>query len=240
MRYFYITCLILSSFFIYNQSSAENISRQYAFFVPNNVYNENTTINNIDSMRPRHAPSAQKNIKSKPKQQRAKKNLPFTRPPLVGKIPDTETTTNTVSTLEKNTLSQNVTSSQSADSATDTINTKPTSPTIQTSNQVIDTHTPTQNTPPASKYNLDEDFITEIKKAETKTINVKPEKTEKTISERLAEIPFPDPEQPKYKQIFGNYGITLRTLYRQNEMPADYEQDEVLSKANSIKRFLVK
>lgn len=247
MRYFYMTCLILSSFFICNHSIAENITRQYAFFIPNNVYDKNTTVNSIDSIRPRYTLATQKGTNPKENTQknnnRDKITLPFSRPPITGKIAnDTEVSLKTNSIPQKDSSPSKTAPQPSPESNTNII-TKESAP-IE-AKQIVHTADSYSSQPSSqtksntSKYNLDDDFLTDIKKAEAKIIKPQLPK-EKTITERLAEIPFPDLEQPRYKQVFGNYGITLRTLYRQNEMPADYEQDEILAKANSIKRFLVK
>ena len=87
-----------------------------------------------------------------------------------------------------------------------------------------------------AKYNIDEYFTISFS---PKLSDLKKEDKPKTIKEMLTAIPYPDLEAPKFKQAYGRYGITLRTFYRKKEMPTDYDQDEILAKANSSKRFLV-
>jgi len=55
MKYIYMICLTLSSFFILKNISANEPNQQYAFFIPNNAFQQNTTVNDLDSMRPRYA-----------------------------------------------------------------------------------------------------------------------------------------------------------------------------------------
>lgn len=51
MRYFYILCLILSSVFTYKQLYAQNIFNQYAFYIPQNSFQNNTDIAKQDYLR---------------------------------------------------------------------------------------------------------------------------------------------------------------------------------------------
>ena len=53
MKYFYISCLLLSSFFTYKTLSAKDNYAQYAFFMPKGAFEQNTTLDDIESMRPR-------------------------------------------------------------------------------------------------------------------------------------------------------------------------------------------
>ena len=240
MKYFYIICLVLSSFFIYNLSSADNIERQYAFFIPGNSYQKNTDVNNLNTMSTRYkkqvttdkkdtsSPSAHSkaNIKTAEKLSR-----PVTKKPLK-EITDTTqtsqiTTKETPSVIKQDTAINDETAIKTK--ATAPIPETPVSVTEQLSQEELD-----KIKQKAAQYNIDDDdfFITPIASETTP-------KEEKTINAMLSEIPYPNSDEPKFKQAFGKYGIALRTLYRQKEMPKDYEQDRILAKANSIKRFKV-
>lgn len=64
-------------------------------------------------------------------------------------------------------------------------------------------------------------------------------KTKKSISETLSEIPYPDTNLPKYKNAYLDYIMSLRILYRTKKLQPNFEQEETLSKANTIKRFKI-
>ena len=63
-----------------------------------------------------------------------------------------------------------------------------------------------------------------------------PEK-EKSISEVFSEIPYPNDQLPKYKNAYLDYILSLRILYRTKKLQPNLRQEEVLSKANTIRRF---
>ena len=185
MRYFYIICLVLSSFFIYNQSSAENRSRQYAFFVPNNVYQNNTETNNIDSIRPRYArspkesPEAKQYISQKPTTKEPKITLPYTRNQLKEETVETsQASNNQPQTKETETLQS------STHNQTPQIIETPDIPLISAQESVEQPIAIPNN---AAKYNIDDDFLASLTPEPSQPII---EQEEKTISEMLSEIPF--------------------------------------------------
>ena len=51
MRYIYILCMILSSIFTYKQTYAQNTINQYAFYMPQNSFQNNTDIAKRDYLR---------------------------------------------------------------------------------------------------------------------------------------------------------------------------------------------
>ena len=54
MKYIYIICLLLSSFFTDKSSAATNESTRYAFFMPQGALQQNRQVPDIRLMRPRH------------------------------------------------------------------------------------------------------------------------------------------------------------------------------------------
>lgn len=62
----------------------------------------------------------------------------------------------------------------------------------------------------------------------------------KSVEKLLAMLPYPNFDQPKFKQLYALYALDLRTLYRKGELLANPEQENTLAKANTIRRFEVK
>ena len=60
---------------------------------------------------------------------------------------------------------------------------------------------------------------------------------EKSISEIFSEIPFPDNTMLKHQKSYFDYIMALRILYRTKKIQPDSNQEEILSKAKSIRRF---
>lgn len=243
MRYFYIICLVLSSFFIYNQSSADNIMRQYAFFIPGNAYQKNTTVNNLDSMRPRYEkPTISENTdKIPPAQKTTTKSIekitrPVTKKPLK-EIAETKPAPQINAPKTLTVTKQPDSINQEISVITENANaTAPTPVADNSSTEQLSEEKLNEIKEKAAQYNIDidDDFV--ITPALTNGKNIP---KEKTINAMLSEIPYPNPDEPKFKQIFGQYGMALRALYRQKVLPKDREQDKTLAKANSIKRFKV-
>ena len=241
MRYFYIICLTLSSLFIYNQSSADNLSFRYAFFVPNQAYQGNTAVNNLDSIKPRYKKNKTNEKFSKPsfekKSRVTTKTSEKITPPTVKKaqtkVSDTppikETPTITETAISRNTKTPPITPD------TDSAEIKSISEALDDKTKQLSKEDEEKIKEIAAQYNIEEDDFIISPEFSNKPNQPK----EKTISTMLSEIPYPNPDEPNFKQTFGKYGITLRTLYRQKKMPKDYEQDKILAKANSIKRFKV-
>jgi len=242
MRYFYIICLVLSSFFIYNLSSADNIERQYAFFVPGSAYQENTAINNLDSIQPRYKKTRVNNTQTPPSKNKIKATEKLTRPvtkkPLkeiadAKPVPQIKDKKTTIATKQQaNTIKEDspiINTAETTDTPLAPVVETPTTP--QLSEEELN-----RIKEKAAQYNIDDDDDFVIAPAFSDEAE---QKKEKTINAMLSEIPYPNSDEPKFKQAFGKYGIALRTLYRQKTMPNDYEQDKILAKATSIKRFKV-
>lgn len=95
-----------------------------------------------------------------------------------------------------------------------------------------------------------EQVSSEVKtsKIEEKQISAKPspfrlsveDLEHKSVKDLLAALPYPDFEQPKFKQLYAIYALDLRTLYREGNFLANPEQEEALAKANSVRRFEVR
>ena len=60
------------------------------------------------------------------------------------------------------------------------------------------------------------------------------------VEDLLKTIERPDSTQPLFKQLYGLYGIELRSLYRHKELPPNLSLEDTLQKANSMLRFEVK
>ena len=93
-----------------------------------------------------------------------------------------------------------------------------------------------------AKYKLDD---SPVKKPEIQTTNkqdIPPLQKfqQKSLKEMLSTLPYPDFDQPKFKQIYALYALELRSAYRRGKLPSNHEQEEILAKANSIRRFEVK
>lgn len=85
----------------------------------------------------------------------------------------------------------------------------------------------------ASKFNKSPSKIA----TETIIMQKNNPKKEKSISEAFSEIPYPNEQLPKYKNAYLDYILSLRILYRTKKLQPNLRQEEVLSKANTIRRF---
>lgn len=241
MKYIYIICLLLSSFFTDKSSAATNESARYAFFMPQGALQQNRQVPDIRLMRPRHTkpvedtqpassdtPTAIKQISNKP------------HPQNLARTPTLENTV-TSESVPQNTRKSSAPArqyaqpqTQSASKATATA--QPTTP----KKQIIASPEIEKK---VQQYTLDDSPVPPQKKtAATTAAAISPlEKLkQKSLKELLADIPYPDSDLPKFKQLYADYGMELRVLERRHKLPANSEQEETLAKANTLRRFEVK
>lgn len=241
MKYIYIICLLLSSFFTDKSSAATNESARYAFFMPQGALQQNRQVPDIRLMRPRHTkpvedtqpassdtPTAIKQISNKP------------HPQNLARTPTLENTV-TSESVPQNTRKSSAPArqyaqpqTQSASKATATA--QPTTP----KKQIIASPEIEKK---VQQYTLDDSPVPPQKKtAATTAAAISPlEKLkQKSLKELLADIPYPDSNLPKFKQLYADYGMELRVLERRHKLPTNSEQEKTLAKANTLRRFEVK
>ena len=214
MKYMYILLCIMSSFFANKSLATEGLYTKYAFFMPTNVYQNN---------------SETKPINIQPTRQQQPKQSIHQNKSNLSQNPKTTSKTAKKTVTTKKTKKATVTKK----------------PIIQTSSNFISK--PTQKPKPQTKYKLDEN-ITQAKPIvaqieptieEPQDISMQEKHETENLIDLLREIPYPDSNLPKFKQIYNLYALELRTLYRHGSFPYNLEQDKILSKANSIRRFEV-
>lgn len=229
MKYTYIICLALSSFFTYKQLIADTNAHINAFFIPGGAFQQNTQTTDIQKMKPRysqdsHTDTQQADI-SNTIQSNTKPSSAVTKQAINTAKQTQEKNRKTAQTTQKTTVSQPVLPSSSSTSKNNKSKSKPT-----------------------SKYTLQDDISAPAPQTKTKTQEVPLETQlskieefeQKSIKEMLNILPSPDFKLPKYQQIYALYGLELRSAYRRGKLPANYEQEATLAKANSIRRFPVK
>lgn len=223
MKYIYIICLALSSFFTYKHLSADSNTHLNTFFIPQGVFQQNTQNKDIQQMKPRYSQSSSPFVQQNTSETITRQNntLP---------TPSANNTKNNEPTIKK----------------TSDITTPPSSKPLKTQ-KASSTHTQKkQNSPQktvASKYTLEENILPSTPSIAPQQIETTPSPKEefeqKSIKEMLNTLPTPNFKLPKYQQIYALYGLELRSAYRRGYLPANYEQEKTLSKANSIRRFKV-
>lgn len=227
MKYTYIICLTLSSFFTYKQLTADTNANVNAFFIPGGAFQQNTQTTDIQKMKPRYTQDSHVNTQQTDISNTTHSNA----------TPSSATAkqaTNTAKQSQKK-------NSQPAQTTQKTTEPQSASPALSSTAQ-----NNKRKSKPTSKYTLQDDVSTPA--AQTKTQEValethlsKIEKFEqKSIKEMLNMLPAPNFKLPKYQQIYALYGLELRSAYRRGSLPANYEQEATLAKANSIRRFPVK
>lgn len=235
MRYIYIICLLMSSFFTYKNSFATEDYPKYAFFVPQNAFQENLSVQDINNMKPRYDKKETHPQKTGTisKAEKAKISHPYVRKPLVfeeakAKKDSTEQKAEKVEVIEKT-----VTPAPIVDSVkpVEQVEVKPvvapTAPKISEEMQKK-----------LNQYILDDDFSSDMVD-ETPPSPDQKEIMKSEISNMLASIPYADRKQPKFQQAYGDYGSDLRILFHRGKFPNNYKQEELLSKVNSSHRFKV-
>ena len=238
MKYIYILLFALSSFFSNKSLHAEETYKKLAFFMPDNAMQNNMYIpsayQNNNYYNPTYTPpQATSQQPTKKQQKRAIKQNPKQ---------NKMSKTNNKKITKKQDYSQNspkntsskkeATQPQEAIMVEETIKTQPALKTDNTDFSAFDfdenIQISTQKTPEPVK----------IKKV--KKISKLEKLRQKDLSDLLYSIPYPDTTQPKYKQIYNLYALSLRSLYKYHSLPSNYEQDISLEKANSLQKFEVK
>ena len=211
MRQFYITCLALSSFFIHSSSPAWAQFNQHAFFVPGNVFQENTTLQEIKNNNNKDSSPTTINVKEPSKDplattvnhpKKIKRTLPYVKkiptpvsPKNFNNFPQDDTSLTDTSTTSKYTLGDD----------------------LDTTKQ------PKANTQKSIQKQLsDLDLY-----------------SHKSVEEMLEDRPYPNKSLPKFKQRVALYDVELRNLYHRGTLPFNQEQEDTLSKASSAKYFFV-
>lgn len=213
MRQLYITCLALSSFFIYNTSLAWTQLNQHAFFVPGNTFQENTTIQEI-KINNKQKPTQTNNTVTSKKDTNdplaaainPNKKLKRTRP-YVKKIPKVAAPKNF------NDLEQ-----------TETLPTE----TPVSSKYSLDDDLENTSSPKPNKQ-----------KKEEKQLSALDIYSRKTVGEMLKEQSHLNRSLPKFKQRAALYNLELRNLYNRGSLPSNQEQNDALAKASSGNYFSV-
>ncbi len=245
MKYIYIICLLLSSFFTDKSSAATNESTRYAFFMPQGALQQNRQVPDIRLMRPRHTkpvedtqpassdtPTEAKQISNKPHP----KNL--ARTPA---LKNTVTSENVPQNTRKSSApTRQYAQPQTQPTAKATAAAQPTTPKKQI---IASPELSPEIEKKVQQYTLDDSPIPPQKKTATTTaaaISPLEKLKQKSLKELLADIPYPDSDLPKFKQLYADYGMELRVLERRHKLPANSEQEETLAKANTLRRFEVK
>lgn len=228
MKYFYISCLLLSSFFTYKTLSAKDNYLQYAFFMPKGAFEQNTTLDDIESMRPRQPKPTQTQQDTEQLQEEIpspKITLPYVKKKIK---------------LQKEIADHKVKEETPQVSATIKNNTaeKP----KQIAKPLPITKTPLAISPELleklNKYSLED---TPLEKAENNTpAQISKPIPQKSLTQMLSDVPYPNPSLPKFQQAYASYVMDLRIFNRRGKLPANPSQEQTLQKANSIRRFDVK
>lgn len=227
MKYFYISCLLLSSFFTYKTLSAKDNYLEYAFFIPQGAFEQDTPLEDIESMRPRQPkPIVQDpdDIQSEEEPTPLKITLPYVKKKLEVKK---EITTNTTRQPTQKTSATNKTITQKKTEQTVTEKTPNLSPNIIEKLNKYSLETNTQEK-------------TEEKPAQKTASQTPEELPKKTLSEMLSSVPYPNPSLPRFKQLYASYVMDLRIFNRRGKLPVNPRQERILKKADSIRRFEVK
>lgn len=247
MKYFYIICLALSSFFTYKHLSADEQSRQYAIFIPADAFQQNNET--TAPLRYNHTQNnttvkkQTNNTANQPKTSEKTANTITTKPkislPYVKKV---------VSVTNKTIPDQPKTQQPASTDSANLVNkqTAP-APLASTKPQYELPAPPTMSAEikeKLNKYSLNDNKETKLRPSPEKNTKNQLSSLErfkqKSINEMLATIPYPDNSQPKFKQIYSLYGIELRVLNRRGSLPLNQEQENTLAKADTIRRFEVK
>lgn len=250
MKHIYTICLILSSLFAYKYAVATSEQQQYAFFMPNNAFEGNTSVQDLEDMRPRYNKPSYKTVYEEDNDEYD-----------VEEEEDDD---------DYNKADNKITDKKINASHPQKASTKPeiTLPYVKKDIQITKPEKTKQIAKPIAKAQTLTKKTAQPKKAPelTETVQKKlqqyslditnqaPEDSDtpsvvtadsikqletKTISKMLEEIPYPNRTLPKFQQLYSIYGTELRVLYRRGELPKNKEQEDTLAKANSFRRFVV-
>ena len=210
MKHLYIICAILSSFFTYKAIYAKEDLLQYAFYIPQDAFQYNTF----------EQPLQQVNKLAEKKEtiptiynenaNTKKEEHKIETPKMETSIPKKE------KNVQKNTASKKQ---------------KKRKTTVKKKEKLEKNIVNKEKIKTENKIQKEEKIKQDIVK--TNIDNIK----EKSISETLAEIPFPSDDMIKYQKAYLDYVMALRILYRTKKFQPNHRQEETLGKAKSIRRF---
>ena len=221
----------MSSFFTNKSLAAEDLYTKYAFFIPTDVYQNNTEVKSIKAQTKSNAKTSKTKTTTKPTSTSLAKEA-------------SSQTQNTSLTQSQKTLPYVPQKLKPATSKT--ASTSKTATTSATTKKTTSTTTK-QKPKPQNKYELDDNIVkaTPIIAQKKEPNNDKEEisKQEKyatqSIESLLLEIPYPDEKLPRFKQIYNTYALELRTLNRRGSLPYNLEQENILNKLDTIRRLEV-
>ncbi len=227
MKHIYIISIILSSFFAISSANAKNNLLQYAFYMPQDAFQYNT----IEEPK-----TTRKNINTSMQQirnQNNKSSKPITKKTTSSKPQNIKSDKKTLKTSAYEYAKQK---SRQKFKPKTIIKTK--KPSIDGNVSKLTVYKQTNKTSHSPSKTTNKKSSSS-KNIATETIIMQkptPEK-EKSISEVFSEIPYPNEQLPKYKNAYLDYILSLRILYRTKKLQPNLRQEEVLSKANTIRRF---
>lgn len=222
MKYTYMICLTLSSLFINKPLLADTNTLSHAFFIPTGAFQQNTEVQDIDTMRPRYS------VPYEPSTTEETDDTFIEQPTPIAESTPSPTPLQIKKAVQPIQATPKITQQAIAKPLSPAPTSKPTEP---------------APLPTPSPYKL-EDIIPETtsETTQTETDELSPLEAfqQKSLKEMLDTLPYPNFNLPKYKQLYALYVLELRTAYRKGELPYNYEQEQILAKANSIRRFEVK
>lgn len=212
MKYIYMVCLALSSLFTYKQPSAESNMVQYAFFIPKDAFQRNVDM----PATTRYVRENNKNV-----------NTNINPHAVGGEVVIIKSPQNT-GKPEAVLMAKNKKVPATRNKAFPSKKAKEKSPDYASNIQVE------KNTSPVSKA-----AVNKIVQPKATPISAN-DLQNKDLAKLLTLLPYPDFDLPKFKQLYAIYALDLRTFYRKGELLANPEQEDVLAKANTMRRFEVK
>ena len=265
MKYIYTISIILSSFFIYTKGWAQTSAQQYAFFIPGGAFQQNQQVQDIRLMRPRYAKTEE--AESNEEETTTSSSTNTYSQDLSTESINTKAPTPQISARKKasraSSSKRNISTLPLPNRVVESapINNYPqesSSATRETTGATTivfqdeqQTNTDKRTSQPVSQevtqkleqYQLEDNsqLASPQEKQHSKSqLSDIEQLKQKSLSSLLANIPYPDSSQPKFKQLYPYYGLELRVYQRRGKFPSNREQEEALAKANSIKRFDVK
>lgn len=256
MKFIYMICLTLSSFFAHFPADANAAPAQYAFFIPSGSFQENVSIKDTAPIRRRTTRASSQTNRQETPQETTKETpqtsqitsetskssiaitLPYVREVSVENQP----------TIAK-TARPKIAKQKKQTASAPALIPAPKAP----QSQALQAVTPSQTSHPApeltpeiqqklQQYQLDDNETLTLAQEETtpSPLSALEKFKQKSISELLATLPYPDFNLPKFKQLYALYGLELRVLNRRGKFSPNIEQEETLAKANSMRNFDVK
>lgn len=212
----------MSSFFANNAMSSNNHKTILAFFIPQGAFQQNNQIQDIRLMKPRY-------IKTETQREQPKEEIFDNH--ISQQSPQNQQNNYSKSPA----IPQKQISTKNTEIKRRTIQSK-----TDTTKKIKDTEI--TESIPSSKYQLEDNqknkSTTTSETSQIAEVNIK-DLHKKSLKELLSEIPYPDSHQPKFKQLYGLYGLELRSFQRRGKFPINRDQEDALAKANSTKRFTI-